>query len=652
MKFANLGGEEQQLFRMRLAAIGGVAALAMFALLFRIWFLQVVDGDYYQEVARGNRIRVIPQEAPRGMIYDRNGSILAFNRPAFNVQLILEDTPDLDATLRNLSIVTGYPHRDLLENVQSNRTPLKFKPLLVLEDIGRKSADLVETYQADLPGITVAVEPKRLYPTAYVTSHVIGYVGEISKRQLRKLPLNKVRSGRIVGQAGIELIENDRLIGTDGGKQVEVDHVGRELRILGNPVDPVPGSKTYLTIDLRLQQFIKSLMTGLNGVVLVMRTRTGEMLGMSSYPDFDPNLFVGRIDEATWQAMTQGDQKVLINKAVQGIYPPGSTFKMLIAAAGLDLGIIDAESIYNCPGYHRVGRDIRYCWRRGGHGDLTVVQAIAQSCNVFFYQLGLEVGIDRLWEYGRIFGFGRITGIELESEKTGILPSREWKHRALRERWYHGETMHMAIGQGFLSVTPLQLLNYVNTIANRGLWVRPTVLRRIVSPEGAVLMSEDGLPRFTELLPVSVEALDLIRQGMFDAVNTQQGTAKRARSNVVDIAGKTGTSQVVGRRRGQALSQEDREEALRPHSLFAAFAPRDDPEISVMVLVEHGRSGGETAAPIAKRIIEYYFQEIEPRAPDSEALSLAAPAEPHPFAAQLAGAFVGAPAAGAGSSPR
>ena len=216
MKFANLGSEEQQLFRMRLAVIGGVAALAMFALLFRIWFLQVVDGDYYQEVARGNRIRVIPQEAPRGMIYDRNGSILAFNRPAFNVQLVLEDTPDLDATLRNLSILTGYPQRDLLENVQSNRTPLKFKPLLVLEDIGRKSADLVETYQADLPGITVAVEPKRLYPTAYVTSHVIGYVGEISKRQLRKLPLNKVRSGRIVGQAGIERIENSLLIGTDG----------------------------------------------------------------------------------------------------------------------------------------------------------------------------------------------------------------------------------------------------------------------------------------------------------------------------------------------------------------------------------------------------------------------------------------------------
>jgi len=642
MKFALMTSEEQQLFRSRLALISGAVALAMFALLFRVWFMQVVDGGYYRELALGNRIRVVPQEAPRGIIYDRHGAILAFNRPAFNVELVPEDAPNLEKTLRNLSLVTGYPYPDLLATMQKNRTPYKFKPLLLLEDIGRKGADLVETYQEDLPGITVAVEPKRLYPTAYITSHVVGYIGQISRPQLKELPLAKARSGRIVGHAGIELVANRTLIGTDGGRQVEVDHVGRELRVLGDPVDPVPGGDLYLSLDLELQQYIKTLMSGQSGTIVVMRTRTGEVLAMTSFPDFDPNLFVGRIDESTWEKMVRSEKEMLINKAIQGQYAPGSTFKMLVALAGLDLGIIKPDSTYFCPGYHRVGRDIRYCWKNGGHGEVNVTQAIEQSCNVFFYQLGLEVGVDQIERYARMFGFGDATGVELDSEKTGLVPSRQWKERVMKERWYHGETMHLSIGQGYLTVTPLQLLTYANAIANRGMWVRPTMFSHAALAGAHGAAAEPLLAAQTRKLPIAAENFDVVRQGMFGVVNGDHGTAHRARSRLVDVAGKTGTSQVIGRRMRTGEAGLEEADALQPHSFFVSYAPASDPEISVLVLVEHGKSGGEAAAPIAKKVIEYYFQEVRPREnlpPRQQPELQAEQPAGHPFTRRLDNAF-------------
>jgi penicillin-binding protein 2 len=655
MKFALLTSEEQQLFRARLALISGVVAVLLFALLFRVWFMQVVDGDLYRELAQGNRIRVVPQEAPRGIIYDRHGAILAFNRPAFNVQLVPEDAPDLDKTLRNVSLITGYPYADLLKALDENRTPYKFKPLLLLEDIGRKAADLVETYQEDLPGITVAVEPKRLYPTAYIASHVVGYVGLITRPQLRELPLSKARSGRIVGHSGIELVENRTLIGTDGGRQVEVDHIGRELRTLGESVDPVPGEDLYLSLDLELQQYIKTQMSGQSGAVVVMRARTGEILAMGSYPDFDPNLFVGRIDELTWDKMVRSENEMLINKAIQGQYPPGSTFKMLVALAGLDLGIIKPDSTFNCPGYHRVGRDIRYCWRGGGHGEINVVQAIAQSCNVFFYQLGLQVGVDQIERYARMFGFGRPTGLELDSEKAGLVPSREWKERAVRERWYHGETMHLSIGQGFLNVTPIQLLAYVNAIANRGIWVQPTLLSGSAGTSLGASSAASALAARSRMLPIPAQHFDVVREGMREVVAGARGTARRANSRLVEISGKTGTSQVVGRRARTSEDGLEEDDALQPHSLFVGYAPSTDPDISVLVLVEHGKSGGETAAPLARRIVEHYFQEVRPREnlpPRQQPELQADGATGHPFTGRLARAFpAGAAAALASRAP-
>ena len=615
MKHSLMTSEEILQMRGRLTLIAMGIGLLFLAVLLRLWYLQVLNGGYYEEVARGNRIRVIPQEAPRGIVYDRNGVILAFNRPAFNIQLIPEDTPDLSFTLANLSLVTKVPLKRLERSSKENRSPQKFRPTLLLKDIGRKSADLIDSYLEDLPGISVAIESKRLYPTAYLSSHVLGYVGAINESQLKKLPLRKLYSGRIVGQAGIEGILNETLIGYDGGKQVEVDNVGRELRVLGQPVKPQPGADITLTIDIRLQRYIRTLMAGKNGVVIVARPGTGEILSLSSFPDYDPNLFVGGIEDRQWYTLTQGKKHPLINKAVQGLYPPGSTFKMVVAAAGLDQGIIDEETTYNCPGYYRLNREISYCWLRSGHGDISIRDALAQSCNVFFYKLGLELGVDLISQYARMFGFGLPTGVELDSEKPGLLPSKEWKLKVLKEKWYIGETIPVAIGQGFLNATPIQLLNYINVIANRGLWVRPTVLKKIVGADGLELKALSALPRKEVQLPIAPEIFDIIREGMVRAVEGK-GTGKRARSRRFRTAGKTGTSQVIGKAGARKTTGEEVEERFRPHALFVGFAPAHRPQVSLIVLVEHGGAGGTVAAPIAKKIFEFYAEEIEPFAPE------------------------------------
>lgn len=612
MKYSLMSTEEIQSIRLRLVVIGAVLGLLFFLLLGRLWYLQMLNGGYYDELARGNRIRVAPQAAPRGIVYDRNGVILALNRPAFNIQLVPEDTPNLETSLRNLSTVSRVPYSQLLATAQANRTQRKFKPIILLKDVGRKSADLIDTYLGDLPGISVAIEAKRLYPTAFLSSHVLGYVGVINEAQLKALPVKKLYSGRIVGQSGIESMLDDLLIGIDGGRQVEVDNLGRELRVLGQPVQPVPGHDVTLSIDLRLQRQVRTLMAGKNGVVIVMKPRTGEILSMNSFPDYDPNLFVGGIRGKHWQNLTGGKIRPLINKATQGQYAPGSTFKMVLATAGLDRGLIDPDTAFNCPGYFRINREIRNCWKRSGHGDVNLRQALAQSCNVFFYKLGQELGVDRISQYAELFGFGQATNVELDSEKKGLLPTKEWKERAMKEKWYIGETVPVSIGQGYLTVTPLQLINFVNVIANRGMWVKPTMIKQVIGPDGSEMISASQLPRQQRALPIPVEHFDSVHLGMIDAVEGR-GTARRSRSRMFVIAGKTGTSQVVGRAGKRALAEKDDQgDRFKSNSLFVAFAPAEDPQVSVMVLVEQGGSGSATAGPMGKMILEYYHKEIEP----------------------------------------
>ncbi len=580
----------------------------------RLIHLQAISASYYKEVSRGNRIRVAPLEGPRGVIYDRNARIIAYNRASFALQFTREDALNQNQTLQNLSQLTNIPLQHFENILRKNAARPVFKPVVLLKDVGRKVADIVDTYQEDLSGISLKVEFKRLYPEGILTPHAVGYVGSINPKELHELPANQTHSGRVVGRSGVERIWNTHLLGVDGGRQVEVDHLGRVLKVIGRTVLPQPGQDLYLSLDLRLQRYIYELMGERSGVVLVTKPLTGEMVAMVSLPQYDPNLFVEGLGVKEWELLVSNKNKPLINKAVQGQYPPGSTFKMAVAIAALEEKVINSETKLNCPGHFKVGkRDVRYCWKRTGHGEINLKQAIARSCNVFFYQLGQELGVNNIHRYAKMLGFGSLTGVPLESEKKGLLPSREWKQKTFGERWFDGETAPVSIGQGFLTVTPIQLLYYVNALANDGVWVPP----RLSLPHD-VRLAKLQLPSLLAVpaakhLPFALEHIELIRRGMRAAVNSPRGTALRAQSKHFAMAGKTGTSEVVGRRTGTLTRRRAvLNKNQLPHSLFVGYAPFEAPRVSVLVLIEHGEGGGgEVAAPVARKILEFYDKNIQ-----------------------------------------
>ena len=607
MKNYSLGPDELKLFRRRTTVIVMVIAFIFSSLASRLWYLQIVNGEKYAEYSQGNRIRLVPQAAPRGIIYDRNGIALADNRPAYHLQLVREDTPDLEKTLRNLSDTLDISYVYLLKKVEDHRHQAPFRPVILDEDLEYKKAVIAETFQEDFPGVSIVVQSKRFYPHDKIAAHVLGYVGIRNEAQEEEMPKNKRTSGRIVGQASMEKIHNDILIGIDGGKQVEVDHLGRELNVLSKPVNPIPGHDVYLTIDARIQELIYSNMRGKSGAVVVMQPKTGEILGMGSFPSFNPNLFSDGISRRNWSRLMKNPDNPLENKAIQGTYPPGSTFKLVTAYAGLDQNIIDQQSTYPCNGYYYLkGRKTPFkCWRYklGGHGTVDLRKAIKESCNVYFYNVAVEVGIDHLHEYGQQFGFGRKTDIPLLVEKSGLMPSPAWKKKTYGERWYPGETPPVAIGQGFVTATPLQVLNFINIIANRGMAVRPRLIMENAS-------RQQNAPQY-QPTGLSSEYLDLIRQGLLAAVNEQHGTARVIRSKFMQLAGKTGTAQVVGHKTTKNWEDDKKnQKKFRNHAWFVAFGPAENPEVSVVVLVEHGGKGSQAAGPIAKKILDYYIEHI------------------------------------------
>ena len=600
MKPLPLDSKEIQSLRFRTIVIATVIALIFSLLASRLWYLQILNGEKYAQYSQGNRIRLVPQAAPRGVIYDRHGVTLADNRPAYQLQLIREDTPDLEKTLRNLSKAINIPYVAFLKTLEDHRHQAPFKPIILEEDLEYKKAMIVETYQEDFPGISIVLQSQRFYPHNKIAAHILGYVGMRNEQQARELPKNKLSSGQIVGQSSLEKRYNDTLIGTDGGKQIEVDHVGRELRVLNQAINPIPGQDVYLTIDTRLQRFIYEIMREKSGAVVVMRPKTGEILGMGSFPNFNPNLFAAGMSQKHWNRLVQNPDHPLENKAIQGTYPPGSTFKLAVAYAGLDQKIIDNETTYLCNGYyHLPKREAPYkCWKHssGGHGEVNLRKALKESCNVFFYHLAVELGIDRLHEYGNRFGFGQKTGIQLPDEKSGVMPSRAWKEKTFGKPWYPGDTPPIGIGQGFVTATPLQVLNFVNILANGGLEVRP------------YLILNEALPPYQNL-GLSEQYLQWIREGMSAAVNENLGTAEVIRSNLLEFAAKTGTAQVVGHETTKNWAEAKKKlKEFQNHAWFVAFGPVENPEISVVVLVEHGGAGAKAAGPVAKKILDYYLE--------------------------------------------
>jgi penicillin-binding protein 2 len=595
-----MNAESMFAFRLQVISIG--VAIVFVILFMRLWYIQVFQSDYYVGLAEGNRIRVIRVKAPRGLFIDTKGEVLVKNRPSFNVFIIPEDAKDLAYTARQLTELLPLTEKEIITKVKKSQRP-KFEPVLIQRDIPLAKVAYLEEHKMSLPGVTVEVEPLRYNIHGDFASHVLGYLGEINEEQLKnKAAYPTQRLGDLIGQYGLERGMETDLMGENGGKQVEVNASGRELRIISQK-EQKPGHNIVLTIDLEIQKLAQEAFKDKTGAVVVMDPKTGHILALVSNPSFDPNLFAGGISQADWKSLTDNPYHPLQNRAVQATYAPGSTFKMITASTGLEKGIINRNSTLFCGGSVAIGNTVKRCWKFGGHGNVSVIDAIKQSCNGYFYRLSEKISMSDLAKFATSYGLGGKTGIDLPNEEAGLIPTEKWKQETYHERWYPSETADAAIGQGFVSVTPLQLISMVSAIANGGILYKPMLVKEIRDSDDTVV--ETFKSKVMKKVPIKEENLKIIRRGMWAVVNEDHGTGSKARIEGLDIAGKTGTAQVIKLK--SKIKPKMLPEKYRDHAWFVSFAPVDDPKIAMVVFVEHGLKGGDAAAPVAKVIYDGIF---------------------------------------------
>ena len=586
----------------RLFTFSAIVVVGTIILLSRLWYLQILNGDDYRQKSENNRVRIRPILAARGMILDRFGKVMVDNRPAFDVFLLREDAGNLKEAIKNVSGVIKTRPEDI-ETSLRRESPIR--PVRIKRDIDRETLATLLTNRLDLPGITVSIEPKRSYPYGNLGSHLFGHIGEVTEKQLSIGSYTDYRMGSLIGKSGLELKYETYLKGVDGGKYVEIDASGRELSIL-KEVDSYPGNNLVTTIDLELQKAAEEAFKDKAGAVVAMDPRNGEILAMISSPAFNPDMFSGPLDSEEWNLLINNPLKPLQNRAIQGQYPPGSTYKTIVAAAALEEGVITKDTAFQCNGSYRFGNRNYRCWKSDGHGSVSLHRAIVESCDTYFYQVGLKLGIDKIAEYSRKFGLGQPTGIELSDEKSGIVPDRAWKQKRFGTPWFEGETLSCAIGQGFNLVTPIQLLTAYAALTNGGDVYQPHLAKAIVGPDGKVLRTL--LPEARKKLILSPETVELLKAGLQGVVNEPGGTARSARLDDIKVGGKTGTTQVVAMRADQRVKGEDLTYWFRDHAWFASFAPVEDPRIALVVFIEHsGYSGGHAAAPVAGKILKSFF---------------------------------------------
>ncbi len=589
-----------------------MCALAAFVMLFiRLIYLQVIMGDEFRRLSLNNSIRLQSIDPPRGRVYDRNNDLLVDNRPAFDLNITLKDAQPLQRTLEKLSQHLKTPADKLLSQIKQTRITSAYKPRLLKQDVGRDTLAAIEVNKYDLPGVSVNVNLRRHYIHERKAAHLIGYLSEISPDELKSGSYPDCRSGDLIGKFGAEKVYENSLRGKRGGRQVEVNANGLVVRVL-KTVDAVPGHNVFLTIDQQLQHRTEELLDGIVGAAVALEPGTGQILALASSPSFDQNVFVGGITHEQWDLLISNPFRPMSNRAIQGEYPPGSTYKIITALAGLQEGVIDDRTSFNCPGHYRFGNRVYRCWKKGGHGKVNIIKAVEESCDVFFYQVGLALGVDRLAWYAKAFGLGTPTGINLDQEARGLIPTAAWKKKRTGIPWQEGETLSIAIGQGFNLATPLQMAVLAAALANGGHRYQPMILDRIKMVDGQILQKNE--PKLIGKLPVSPSNLDLVKLGLWKVVNGENGTARGSRLVDIDISGKTGTSQVISRKEDEMLPEEDMPAHLRAHAWFVAYAPSESPSIAVAVVVEHGEHGSGAAAPIAKEMIKTYLRKPLARA--------------------------------------
>lgn len=591
-------------YRHRLNGTIFIVLAAFVLLIVRLFYLQAVEGEEYRRLSANNSIRLQSIDPPRGLIFDRNGELLVDNRPSFDLSIILKDANPLEPTLKKLSYYIKDPATELISKITNEKNKSSYHPVLLKQDIGRDALAAIEVHKFDLPGAIVDVKARRHYVNRLSGAHLIGYLGEINSGELKERKYPGCRRGDFIGRFGVEKTFEPFLRGRRGGAQVEVNATGQVVRTL-NTVGAQPGHNIYLTIDQRLQEKAEALLKGLAGAAIAMEPSTGKILALVSSPPFDQNAFVSGMTHEQWNSLVSNPFRPLQNKAIQGEYPPASTYKIVTALAGLEEKVIDDQTTFFCPGHYKFGDRVFKCWKKGGHGKVNVISALAESCDVFFYQVGQKVGVDRLAWYANASGLGTATKIKLDHESSGLVPTASWKKRKTGIAWQKGETLSVAIGQGYNLVTPLQMLILTSAVANSGIRYSPLIMHRVESAEGRIIARNE--PKIIGKLPVSSQTLELVRKGLWEVVNSSKGTARGIRIKGIDISGKTGTAQVVGRKDDEKEDEENRAFHLKPHAWFVAYAPSNNPQIAVSIIVEHGEHGSSKAAPIAKEMIKSYL---------------------------------------------
>jgi penicillin-binding protein 2 len=596
-------------YRQRITLAMICVVVAFTVLFLRLIYLQVIRGDEYRLLSLNNRIRLQSLDAPRGLIYDRNGDVLVENRPSFDVTITLKDARPVESTINKLAQHLDVPAQELLLKLSSSRGVSAYKPIVIKQDIGRNALASIEAHKYDLSGIAVNVKLRRHYLNIQDAVHLLGYLGEISPGELAGGKYPGLRRGDLIGKFGAEKAFESILQGERGGRQVEVNANGRVVRVL-KTVAAKPGQNIHLTVDFGLQQKAESLLRGVAGAAVAMDPASGRILALASSPSFDQNYFVDGMSHEQWDSLISNPFRPMENKAIQGEYPPGSTYKIITAIAALVEGVVDENTEFFCPGHYRFGNRVFRCWKRGGHGRVRVVKAIAESCDVYFYQVGDMLGVDRLAWYAKAAGLGTPTGIKLDKEAKGLIPTAAWKKKRTGVAWQKGETLSVAIGQGFNLATPLQLAGMTAAIANGGTRYKPIILESIKMADGRLIYQNE--PQVVGKIPLNEKALELVRQGLWDVLNSDHGTARASRLVDIDISGKTGTSQVISRKKDDKRPENERPAHLRPHAWFVAYAPSDAPQIAIAVLVEHGEHGSGAAAPIAREMIKTYLRKDWP----------------------------------------
>lgn len=592
---------DYRLPQQRLAVASYVIVGMIGVLLIGFWKLQIVDSDKYAQWAERNRVRAIPVIAPRGRMLDRNGRVLVDNYPSFSVLLLREDPALVEKYLPTISDGLGIAISDLREQLENSKALPKFQPIVIKPQASDADIAYIESHRADVPLLEMLMVHRRRYLPSGFMSHAGGYVGEVSEQDIESSN-GKLRPGDFVGKSGLERQYNDLLQGTDGMRRVIVNSVGKEVDRLTTQ-EPIPGKQIQLTIDYDLQQAAEQSLGPREGAVVALDPRNGDVLAMVSHPAPDPNDFAVRISKEEWQALNEDPEKPLLNRAIQAQLAPGSVFKVIMATAMLEDKVPPANFTAFCPGYATFYGKQRKCWVYGksAHGVVDLHKAIVQSCDVFFYNVGQRLGIDRIAYYATHVGLGRRTGIDLPSEEPGLVPSQEWVERVFHRNWYAGETISVAIGQGALTTTPLQLARVIGGIASDGVFEQPHLLK------GAESVGED---RFD----ISESTIQKVTDGMYGVVNESGGTGGALRLAGIEFSGKSGTAQVINYDLRSRLGKT-KQLQFKDNSWFVGYAPRRNPEISVCVIVQGGGHGGEVAGPVVRDVIKAYYDKKAKKVP-------------------------------------